>query len=232
MNPFQAEALARMAHRGHLYGKQPYIEGHVIPVVDRVIAAGGGPDAQVVAWLHDVLEDTRVELTSQPMLILTRPQAAALAAITRKEGEDYDVYVLRASSDPVARLVKYCDLQVNLSNKPPEHLRQRYVRALDVVRTALDNAGQIPTRAMLRISAAAAAEIDAYFTRAGTWMKREQRAAMVLDWCDVNGWFFDEDLTVRRLEAAMARMPYWQQGPANYFDVARAISAALLEPLA
>lgn len=233
MNTFQAEAIARVAHNGQKYGRLDYADGHVQPVAERVLAAGGGPDAVVVAWLHDVLEDTDYRLGSSALLVLSRAQAMALAAITRGPDEPYHQYIERVVADPIARLVKFCDLQQNLSCDPPAQLRPRYVMALDRVRRALDDAGQVPTCQMMRMTAAAAAECDAHFARAKLWSKREERADMVLDWCELNGWHFVAFVNPSRLLAAMQAMPYWAQAPANYFDVARALHAACMasEPI-
>lgn len=229
MNAHQAETIARMVHREHKYGDRPYLEAHVAPVVGRVIAEGGSEDAIVVAWLHDVLEDDRaVTLESEPMLILSRSQAVALAAITCKPGEAYPVYIARCAANPIARLVKYCDLLQNLSCQPPERLRRRYLAALDLVRQELDNANALPRRSMLRASAAAAAEIDQALGK--LWGNRSAiaRASHVLAWCAANDWPLSSELHPRMIEVAMERMPYWSQGPSNYFDMARALSAVEL----
>lgn len=225
MNAYQAETIARMVHREHKYGDRPYIEAHVAPVVARVIDEGGGEDAVVVAWLHDVLEDSAVTLKDQPMLVLSRPQAVALAAITCKPGEDYAAYIVRVVADPVARLVKYCDLLQNLSCQPSERLRRRYLAALEMVRDELDSAAQLPRRSMMRASQAAAATIDAQLGKAWVGKSGRYRAVIVLEWCAANDWPLAADLFPRMLEVAMQRMPYWAQGPANYFDMARALSA-------
>jgi hypothetical protein len=228
MNAHQAETIARMVHRGQLYADQPYIEAHVAKVVERVIQEGGDQDAIVVAWLHDVLEDSNLTAESQPMLVLSRPQAAGLAAITRKEGEEYSAYIARVVQSPVARLVKYCDLLSNLAAQPPEKNRRRYLAALEIVRDSLDTSRQLPRRSMMRASSAAACELDSHLK--GVWAAGDglQRASKVLHWCHINDWPLASQVTVERLTVAMQRMPYWQQGPSNYFDMARALSAALL----
>lgn len=229
MNAQQAEIVAAIAHQWHKYGNEPYLEAHVRKVVQRVIAAQGSEDAIVVAWLHDVLEDGAMSLESIPMLELTRAQAVALVAVTRKEGEPYALYIARVVQDPVARLVKFCDLLQNLSCQPREELRRRYLAALDLVRASLDNYRDLPQRSMMRSAAAAAAEVDRAQVMAG-WVSShtEARAAAVLHWCNCNDWPVDSRVTPRTLGNAMARMPYWSQGPSNYFDMARALSAAFL----
>lgn len=229
MDAHAAEKIARLVHREHKYGDRPYLEAHVLPVVQRVIAEGGSEDAIVVAWLHDVFEDSRLTPDALPDgLVLTRAQAVALRAITCDAGEPYPAYIARVVKDPLARLVKYCDLLVNLSNDPKEKLRRRYLAALDLVREELDNDGQLPRRSMLRASAAAAAQID--MDLRSWWLEKSSgsRAARVLEWCAANDWPLTSDMFPRALEVAMQRMPYWSQGPSNYFDMARALSAVNL----
>ncbi len=55
-----AHAIARRAHAGQFRrdGSTPYIE-HVITVAGRTSEFGGDDQAIAIAWLHDVLEDTK-----------------------------------------------------------------------------------------------------------------------------------------------------------------------------
>lgn len=73
-------------------------------------------EAQIVALLHDVVEDTNVSLASlkkkgyQPSIV------AAVDALTRRRGESYGQYIRRLSSNRLARQVKLMDLKDNLAN--------------------------------------------------------------------------------------------------------------------
>lgn len=62
--------------------------------------------------LHDVLEDTPLTLSDLargfPLKIL-----AALLALSRREGESYEAFVIRLGVDPLARQVKLADLADN-----------------------------------------------------------------------------------------------------------------------
>lgn len=59
MNPAEARAFAVAAHGAQLYGTRPY-SVHLDAVAE--LAAPYGERAQVVAYLHDVVEDTSVSL--------------------------------------------------------------------------------------------------------------------------------------------------------------------------
>jgi len=127
----RAEEIARSAHEGQLYGDVPYIN-HPLAVKARV---GNNLMAQVVAILHDVLEDTPA--SSQDLLDAGIPPAAvtAVEAITRSAGEKYFAYIARLNNNPIARIVKMADLEENLSNLPEGHsLENRYLKALEILK--------------------------------------------------------------------------------------------------
>ncbi|WP_342651213.1 GTP pyrophosphokinase [Pseudomonas sp. REB1044] len=105
----RAILLATRAHAGQLdKGGADYI---LHPL--RVMARVSTPEQRIVAVLHDVLEDTSVTLSDLaregfPLKIL-----AALLALSRREDERYDDFVVRLGSDPLAREVKLADLADN-----------------------------------------------------------------------------------------------------------------------
>jgi hypothetical protein len=130
-----AEVVARMAHRGQKYGNQDYFTKHVLSVVDRVEADERSLNGDImVAFLHDVVEDTDVTLHDLAIFGFNKLIVEAVAALTRRPGEPYDDYIRRVCEDRYfAPLVKYHDLQENLSNDPPESLRKRYEKALETI---------------------------------------------------------------------------------------------------
>ena len=105
----RAILLAARAHAGQLdKGGADYI---LHPL--RVMARVSTPEQRIVAVLHDVLEDTSVTLSDLaregfPLKIL-----AALLALSRRENERYEDFVVRLGSDPLAREVKLADLADN-----------------------------------------------------------------------------------------------------------------------
>ncbi len=105
----RAIAMAIKAHEGQFdKGGAAYIL-HPLRVMERVIT----PEQRIVAVLHDVLEDTPLTLSDLaregfPLKIL-----AALLALSRREGESYEAFVIRLGVDPLARQVKLADLADN-----------------------------------------------------------------------------------------------------------------------
>ncbi len=79
-----ARDYARTAHAKQTYGSEPYTV-HLEAVVAIVRVVDSSPEAEAVAWLHDVLEDTPAtegELAG----MFGEPVAAAVAFVTDPEG--------------------------------------------------------------------------------------------------------------------------------------------------
>ena len=110
-----AKALATKLHEGQLdRAGMPYITHP-----ERVASRLETPEAQVVGWLHDTIEDT--ELTLPEIEARFGPMtAAAVDAISKREGEAWEDYLDRVLANPMARLVKISDLidNSNLSRLP------------------------------------------------------------------------------------------------------------------
>ena len=100
-----AKSLAFQMHDGQTdKAGLPYIT-HPPRVAERMEA----PEAQVVGWLHDAVEDTSLTL-SEIEERFGPETAAAVDAISRREGEAWDDYLDRVQANPMARLVKISDL--------------------------------------------------------------------------------------------------------------------------
>jgi (p)ppGpp synthase/HD superfamily hydrolase len=114
----RAQALSAKAHQGQVdKAGLPYI-GHPTRVVGYLV----NPTAEeiIVAWLHDVVEDTAVTLEYVEKEF--GPQvAAAVEAITRRPYETHsDHYYARVKANQTALTVKAADLA---DNTDPERLR-------------------------------------------------------------------------------------------------------------
>jgi (p)ppGpp synthase/HD superfamily hydrolase len=109
-----AIALAARAHRGQRYpspDREPYIF-HPL----RVMLSLGEPADQVVAVLHDVVEDTDVELRDLVSAGYPPEIVLAVDALSRRADESYDEYIERVAANEIACRVKAADLRDNLTN--------------------------------------------------------------------------------------------------------------------
>lgn len=124
----QAIALAAKAHDGQLDKDDiPYIF-HPLRVMESVRKAGFTGDYLIAAVLHDAIEDTYVSLDDilDNFGWLLRN---VLDGLTRREGEEYFVYVARAKQNPVSRIVKTHDVLDNLGRNPKPSEAHRYTKA-------------------------------------------------------------------------------------------------------
>ena len=121
----RALELANKSHKGQTRWdkKTPYVT-HPIAVV-RMIAEFGFPgEVQVVAALHDVVEDTSITLIDLKRLGYPEEIVDAVDAMSRRNGEDgkedYLAYILRVKENSIARVVKIFDITHNLSDVKPK----------------------------------------------------------------------------------------------------------------
>lgn len=106
----RAIAIAATAHAGQVdKAGAPYI---LHPL--RVMLSCTTIDERIVAVLHDVVEDTSVTMVDVEREGFAPHILAALAAVTKVEGEAYADFVLRAAADPIGRQVKLADLRDNV----------------------------------------------------------------------------------------------------------------------
>ncbi len=123
-----AEKIATQAHDGQFRrdGLVPYIE-HPRSVVERV---PNDPDAQVVAWLHDVLEDTSVTAEELETQGIPKNLVDAVELITKRKGKPYEDYLEDIAASPLATKVKIADMLANLSDKPTDRQIRKYAKGL------------------------------------------------------------------------------------------------------
>lgn len=117
-----AREWAERLHRGQKdKSGAPYI-GHPARVAGRLQV----PEEQVVGWLHDTVEDTG--LTLREIEAQFGPEtAAAVDAMSRRDGEAWDDYLQRVRQNPTARQVKISDLIDNSNLTRLEHVEMRDV---------------------------------------------------------------------------------------------------------
>jgi (p)ppGpp synthase/HD superfamily hydrolase len=139
----QVIGIALKAHAGQLdKAGKPYI---LHPL--RVMMSVESPSldsARIVAVLHDVVEDSEWTVERlEAEFGLTVEEQAALRLLTHGDDEDYDAYVDRLASNPLARAVKISDLRDNLDVTRLEQVTERdakritkYLRSLRKLRRA------------------------------------------------------------------------------------------------
>ena len=109
-----AIALAARAHRGQRYSspeREPYIF-HPL----RVMLSLSDPADQIAAVLHDVVEDTGIELRDLVSAGYPPEVVTAVEALSHRARESYDEYIERVAENEIARRVKLADLRENLAN--------------------------------------------------------------------------------------------------------------------
>ena len=110
----KAIAIAAEGHSGMTdLGGEPYIL-HCIRVMDKVRSLGH--QAQVVAILHDYIEDVGGYPREDLIQAIGFESLTILDLLTKKRGEDYlSSYIKRVATNPLATAVKMADLEDNSS---------------------------------------------------------------------------------------------------------------------
>ena len=106
----RAIALAHQAH-AHQVDKagKPYID-HPL----RVMAKMATWQEKIVAVLHDAIEDSDLTLADLHNAGFPQEIVDAIAAITKNEGEDYEIYLQRVIGNAIALKVKIADMTDNM----------------------------------------------------------------------------------------------------------------------
>lgn len=128
-----AVLLAVKAHTGQTdkYG-QPYIL-HVLGVAGRCRSV----EEKIVAFLHDVVEDTDHTFDDLRKLGFSERIIEAVDCLTRRKGESYDAFVLRIAPNPLARGVKLADLEDNMDvRRSTRPMREKDAQRMEKYRTA------------------------------------------------------------------------------------------------
>ena len=121
----RAQEIATMAHEGQKRTDgSPYIK-HPARVASAV-----EDRLKPIAWLHDVVEDTRVTLENLkaegfPLYIIE-----AVDLLTHRKGEPNLSYWGKIKTNSDALAVKLADINDNVNDTPSEYAKQKYGRAL------------------------------------------------------------------------------------------------------
>ena len=131
-----AEETAREVHKGQkrtIGEKEDYIE-HLKRMVDKFST----PESKIVAWLHDVLEDS--ELTPEDLIRKGIPNqlVESINTLTRKRDEGYLNYIIGIRNFHQAKIIKIADLKDNLKDLPRGTLRDKYTMALYILENPVE----------------------------------------------------------------------------------------------
>lgn len=148
----KAIELAKRVHAGQVYrtpdGDRDYFKHHVCNVYNRLADPNSNGDAEIVAILHDVLEDCKPEEKDaiRKEIYETFGDAVELALLflDRNTSEangasDYQEYIERVAANELAAFVKIHDLQENIyhclmpgaSDYAKERVLPKYIKALN-----------------------------------------------------------------------------------------------------
>jgi len=129
----KAIRLATEAHCGQLdKGGKPYIlhPQFVAAMQDR-------EDCKIVAYLHDVCEDTPVTFDDLKKEGFPDPIVNAVRAITQAPGISYEEYLAEVKNNPIARSVKLADIRHNMDISRIPHPTEKDLLRLEKYKKAL-----------------------------------------------------------------------------------------------
>ena len=121
--------LAKDAHAGQFRrdGVTPYIK-HPMQVADRVRHLGH--EYVCVAYLHDVLEDTKVSYSELENEGIPENILKAVEILTKSDDISYDEYLYSIKCNELARKVKIADMLSNLADNPTDKQIKKYAKGL------------------------------------------------------------------------------------------------------
>ena len=131
----RAIEIAAAIHAGQTdKGGAPYIL-HPLRVMLRV-ARGA---QQIVAVLHDVVEDSDGKITFDDLARegFSREVIDGVRAVTKIDGESYEAFIARAALDPVGKAVKLADLAENSDLSRIDRPTQKDLERVEKYRRAI-----------------------------------------------------------------------------------------------
>ena len=133
MRRMLATALAEQWHKGQKYGEHDYFQYHILGVASSLILHGASHEAVIVGLLHDILEDTQIELAAIETTFGSTI-ASAVVAVNKRKGEKRDAYLLRCSKNPIALEVKMHDAMFNAAECFKDRDMKRYAYYMDTLK--------------------------------------------------------------------------------------------------
>lgn len=87
-------------------------------------------EEKIVAWLHDVIEDTTVTAKDLLERGFSQRIVDAVVLLTKTEGYDYIEYMRAIKLNALARVVKIADMRSNLADTPTKNQIKRYTNGI------------------------------------------------------------------------------------------------------
>ena len=123
----KAISLAAEAHNGQKdKNGAPYI---LHPL--RVMARVQSDTEKIAAVLHDTIEDTDCTIEKLREKGYSEQVLEAIDCLTKRDGEDYDKYLNRSMSNPIAQKVKIADLEDNMDIRRFDVLKEEDLKRLN-----------------------------------------------------------------------------------------------------
>ena len=125
MNSLIAEKIARESHKNQKrWGGEPYII-HPEYVAKKVSHLG--EEYEIVAWLHDTVEDSLITYHFLISEGFSETVIKAIKSITKDKNELYDDYIKRVQKNKIATAVKIEDIKHNLSTSTDEQAKNKRI---------------------------------------------------------------------------------------------------------
>lgn len=132
----KAEAIALHTHFWQTRRNDDSYFKHLLRTVKRAIGLGYGSDIQVIALLHDAIEDSINPAKTKELIKKSFPNGSEILQqieyITHAEGQDYTNYVHNVwkKSPQIAFKVKMLDMWDNLNDNPSPRQFEKYKKAI------------------------------------------------------------------------------------------------------
>jgi (p)ppGpp synthase/HD superfamily hydrolase len=107
----RAISIATNAHKGQ---KDKGGKSYILHPLRVMLSVGDSEVTQIVAVLHDVVEDTSWTMDALREEGFSEEVLEGIDAVTHQEGESYEDFIDRAASNPIGRCVKIADLKDNM----------------------------------------------------------------------------------------------------------------------
>ena len=128
-----AHEIAKRAHKGQVdKAGAPYIL-HPETVASFVTK----DDEKIVAYLHDVIEDTPCQLRDLENAGFSSEIIKAVDLLTRKAGQSYKQYLKLVKTNELARVVKLADLKHNSDLSRLTHVTENDIKRLKKYQDAI-----------------------------------------------------------------------------------------------